>query len=121
MVNRQTKIDQAELQKLGHLDVSIQHWSVEHAKLSLQQRAALETLDNLYRAREQLLFRAYKEAGIDPSTIIEARVMKDGTVTVLCQDPMPSSPTDAPVPPAQEAPAQEAPPSAPAQEAPTTS
>ena len=97
MIHRQAKLTEEELKQVAHIDVSVQHWSLQHTELSLQVRSMLENISALGMARNQVLERALKEANIDPKTIQKVNIDKDGNVHCLCLPPPP------PAPPAQEA------------------
>ena len=54
---------------------------------SVQAQTTLDQLKSMQQAHNQILEAAYKTAGIDPSTIQEIRISKDGTVDCACLPP----------------------------------
>ena len=107
MSTHKAKITQDELQRIAHIEASIQHWGAEHTQLMLKASKALQTIDSLYSARQQILDKSYKEAGIDTLTVQHVNIDAEGVVTVVCLDPppppVPSSATVTdPAPPMQD-------------------
>jgi hypothetical protein len=118
MIHRQAKLSAEELQNLAKLESSAQHWSIQACNLTMQQKQAQAQFEAITTARNQLLSKAYKEAGVDENTIQDIRISmnketKEGLVDIVClPNPM--------APPANGAPPPSAPPeTAPAAEKPT--
>ena len=92
MIHRQAKLTEEELKQIAHIDVSIQHWSLQHADLSLQARSMLDNIATLGHARNQVMDRALEEAKIDPKSVQKVSIDKDGNVHCLCAPPPPPAP-----------------------------
>jgi hypothetical protein len=96
MIHRQAKLTEEELKQVAHIDVSVQHWSLQHTELSLQARSMLENIASLGMARNQILNKAFKEADIDPETVQKVNIDKDGNIHCLCVPPQPPGPPPPP-------------------------
>ena len=95
MINKQAKLSAEDLKQIAHIEVSIQHWSMEHTNLSMQAYSMLENIHSLHEARTQILEKAYKEAGIDSRTIQQPiKINKDGIINCVCTDPIKSIQSD---------------------------
>lgn len=81
-----------DIQKFTQIDSSIQHWSVEHTKMTLTVKQIENNVHNLYDARNQLITRIQHDAGIN-ANMIEKTVLSPGendssaVMTVHLQDP----------------------------------
>ena len=96
MTTKQAKLSKEDLQKVAHIEVSIQHWQGEHTNLHLKARKVLDNIDSLYQARAQILNAAYKEAGIDSQLVEHTNIDHEGNITVHCADPAPVTTSDLP-------------------------
>ena len=105
MIHRQAKLSAEELANLAKIESSAQHWAVQASNLALQHKHALEQFESMTQARNQLLGKVYKEAGIDETTIQDLRISmnketKEGLVDILCMpSPMAAPANGAPPPP----------------------
>ena len=54
--------------------------------MALQIKGMLENIEGLYMARQNLLADAYQAAGIQPGSVVQSRISKDGTIQVICND-----------------------------------
>ena len=72
-------------QKLRQIDGSIQHWSVEHAKLVISATNLQKTISDLYDGRNQLLIRTRQESGITDDMVLENSLTPgpDGSVVLV--------------------------------------
>jgi hypothetical protein len=89
MIHRQAKLTADEMKHLTQLDMSIQHWSIQHTQMALQAREMLENIAGLNQARNQAMDRALMEAQIDPKSIKQIQVAADGTIHCICAPPPP--------------------------------
>lgn len=92
MIHRQAKLNEEQLKNLGQLEVSIQHWSTEHARLLLQSRTMLDNIGGLYQAHRQIVEAAIREAGVDPATVKDTRIAPEGVIHLVCVEPAPLVP-----------------------------
>jgi len=56
------------------VDGSILQWSVELGKAELQLDSVRNTLKTLYQARQKSMTQAIERAGLDPASVVSARV-----------------------------------------------
>jgi len=86
MINKQAHFTPEQFDQMLQLEKSIQHWSLEQSKMALQIKGMLENIEGLYMARQNLLADAYQAAGIQPGSVVQSRISKDGTIQVICND-----------------------------------
>ena len=67
MPNIKLADDKAE--KVQKIEMSINHWSIEHAKLSVQAKRMVDAIDTLYETRKRELDHLLTEAGQDPKLV----------------------------------------------------
>lgn len=76
------KLSQDELKKFVDLDLSIQHWSLEHSKKALEALNILSGLETLYVSRKNFLNECCKNAGVSIDDIQRTQVSPEGDVTI---------------------------------------
>lgn len=95
MTKRQFKLEPEDLKKMAQIDESIQQWSVEHAKMTLNLRRLESGLDSFFEARRQIANERMKAAGIDPNRVMQLNVLdEEGNCVVSMADGPPQG--DAP-------------------------
>ncbi len=92
MIAKQAKVSKEDLQKIAQIDVSLQHWQNEYCNMQLTAKNMLSNIEGLHQARHQILTVAYKEAGINPASIVQANINKDGVITAMCHPEAPATP-----------------------------
>ncbi len=92
MITKTAKISKDDLQKLGQIDVSLQHWQSEYCNMMLNAKNMLSNIDSLHQAKHQILGAAYKEAGVNPASVVQASINKEGVISLMCHPDAPSGP-----------------------------
>lgn len=70
------------IDKLKKMEHSIEHWSIEHTKLSIQIRRMVEVVDTLYDARKREIDQCIKAAGHDPAKVKDIRINENGKLVL---------------------------------------
>lgn len=74
------KLTEEQADKISKLEMSINHWSIEHAKLSVQLRRMVDALDTLYESRRKELDDLLRASGKDPNKVKSAYVDNEGNL-----------------------------------------
>ncbi len=80
------KLSLDELKKFVDLDLSIQHWSLEHSKKALEALNVLSGLETLYVSRKNFLNECCKNAGVSIDDVLRTQVSPEGDVTLQLVD-----------------------------------
>jgi hypothetical protein len=74
------KLTEEQVDKISKLEMSINHWSIEHSKLTVQLRRMVDALDTLYESRRKELDGLLREHGNDPNKVNSAYVDNEGNL-----------------------------------------
>lgn len=87
MSEKRFQIPEEKCQHFMNLDSSIIQWSITVGKLSVDLDSAKANLAGMYRSRASNLNEQIKEAGIDPSQVLNAKIdPSTGTIVVELKD-----------------------------------
>lgn len=63
------KLTDSQAEKVQKIEMSINHWSIEHSKLSVQIKRMVDAIDTLYETRKRELDHLLTESGQDPKLV----------------------------------------------------
>ena len=93
MEQRSIPLPKEIMEKLIQYDGSIGHFSAEYTMHSLTIKAMLDNIDSLCQARHQMMDSFLKEAGIDPTLVMQMKTVKsDNPELILIMKPTHKSP-----------------------------
>jgi hypothetical protein len=93
MITRQAKLTAEQYNNIAAIETSVQYHTNRHTAVALEGRKILDAIDALYRARDEIMDKAYKDACIDGNSVQHISIGKDpeggGIITVQCAEPIP--------------------------------
>lgn len=80
------KLGESTLNQFKQILASIQHWSNQHTRASIEVANLLQTVATLYDAKKALLDKAISDGGVDTTKVQQIHVNEDGSLAVTIGD-----------------------------------
>ena len=80
------KLNEEQAEKIHKLEMSINHWSIEQAKLSVQVKRMVDAIDTLYETRKRELDSVLSQSEVDVKRVKVAYVDNENNLVYELED-----------------------------------